>query len=430
MCRSETIRASHLRKSEEGFYFRPLSSCMYNKKAVALGIVTVLGACQFVFYLRYASRARSPKLPWTSEATNETDPVVALPSRTHHVLGVVPQEPRTETKGPPVITHRDPSPNPPCPTLSLPLKERYPDVPPPCRDASGFASSPAFCPQKTKTKKSSLLVVVMSAASNFAQRHMARNLWLRSRFKVKAEFVASHPWKYLFLVGKPNAKTREKSVALQRSIATESCHFFDILQVDVMEDYYNLTAKKMAAFDYVLRNGINFDILLKTDDDCFVNVQLTLEWLDSVTSKAYACAVRGAKNRTGKYFLGGTCAFLSSPVRNPRNKWYLSPHDYPDEKFPPFCYGPGYFLSYDLVRAISSLTGEDRMESFRIEDVHTGILLKKTLLMPSNCLSHTHRVLNRDGRCSRGEFPFVVMGRSLERLKYLYDAFMQYPTCR
>ena len=334
-----------------------------------------------------------------------------------------------------MIAHREPtptpSPRPSCPTLSLPLKQLYHGVPPPCRDASGFASSPAFCRQKEKkTTKSSLFIVVMSAASNFAQRHVARNLWLRSRFKMKAEFVASHPWKYLFLVGKPNAKTKEENIALQRSITSESCHFLDILQVDVMENYYNLTAKKMAAFDYILRNGFHFDILLKTDDDCFVNVQLTLEWLDSVTPKAYACAVKGAKNQTGKYLLGGTCAIRRSPIRNPRSKWYLSPQDYPDKSFPPFCYGPGYFLSYDLVGAISSLTGRDREESFRLEDVHTGILLKKTLLMPSNCLSHTHRVLNWDGRCARGDFPFVVMGRSPERLKYLYDAFMKYPTCR
>ncbi|XP_065840457.1 uncharacterized protein [Oscarella lobularis] len=385
--------------------------------------------------IRVACPISQFKLPWTSEATNETDPVVALPSRTHHVLGLVPQEPRTETKGPPVITHREktpnPSPDPPCPTLSLPLKELYPDVPPPCRDASGFASSPAFCPQKTKTKKSSLLIVVMSAASNFAPRHMARNLWLRSRFKMKADFVASIASVEISVSRRKTEcedKGEERRLAAQhrRRIVpflrhTPSGRRGKLLQFDGEKDgRVRLRPSKC----------IDFDILLKTDDDCFVNVQLTLEWLDSVTSKAYACAVRGAKNRTGKYLLGGTCAIRSPPIRNPRHKWYLSPQDYPDKQFPPFCYGPGYFLSYDLVRAISSFKGKDRMESFRLEDVHTGILLKKTLLMPSNCLSHAHRVLNRDGRCSRGEFPFVVMGRSLERLKYLYDAFMQYPTCR
>ena len=195
-----------------------------------------------------------------------------------------------------------------------------------------------------------------------------------------------------------------------------------------MENYYNLTAKKMAAFDYVIKNHIDFNILLKTDDDCFVNIQLILEWLDDVTSKAYNCTLNaGAKN--GNYLLGGTCSRHGHPIRNSHSKWYVSPKDYPDQFFPPFCFGPGYFLSYDLVKAIASITG-DRMENFRLEDVHTGILIARTSLVPGNCLAHTRRVFNYDASCANGEFPLIVMGHSFERRKYLYNSFMQHPTCK
>ncbi|XP_065826766.1 beta-1,3-galactosyltransferase 1-like [Oscarella lobularis] len=317
-----------------------------------------------------------------------------------------------------------------CPTLALPLKPLDPGVPPPCRDAHGFAHSPAFCKSNEKTF---LLIVVMSTASNFERRHLARNRWLRSRFKMKSDFTSRHSWKYLFLLGKPNAETKEKNEILQKNIDAESCHFSDILQVDVMEDYYNLTAKKMAAFDYILQNHMDFEILLKTDDDCFINVQLTLEWLDDVTPNAYTCTRNALQHKgissMGKYFFGGKCMLRISPDRNPQSKWYLSVNDYPSSHYPPVCFGPGYFLSYDLIKAISTIDG-DEMRSFRLEDVHTAILLRRLGLMPEECVSMTNRVVNYDRGCVDGKFPFIVMGSSSSRLLYLFNSFMEHSTCR
>ena len=311
-------------------------------------------------------------------------------------------------------------------------------LPPACTEDASHVASAAFC---ESSQSPYLFIVVLSAPSNFDRRHAQRGLLFRSRARMTPDFVQNNRWSYAFLVGKP---TKGAPAYLQRQIDAESCRYKDILQVDVFDDYYNLTRKRIAAFEFFLRSDVKFEILLKTDDDCYVNVQATLEWLRSVTPFAYEKASRrleklGRKSAAaGKYFYGGAGRLDAIPVRYEKSAYYISMDDYPRPVFPPLINGPGYFLSYDLIKAMMALDG-DRMPSFRLEDVHTAIMVNRTGLMPGEMVTFTKRVviLNSAIRpqthlCIDGDYSIIVMGimgKSYTVFPYLFKAFIERYTC-
>eukprot|EP00118_Oscarella_pearsei_P022456 m.259892 g.259892 ORF g.259892 m.259892 type:complete len:406 (+) comp40428_c0_seq36:142-1359(+) len=309
------------------------------------------------------------------------------------------------------------------------------NLPPVCEENERYVASPVFC---NRLSTPFLFILVMSAVGHFNERHGQRHLLLRSRFSMAPKFIAQHSWKYVFLVGKPNSKYKIVNEKIQRKVEEESCRFKDILQVDVLENYYNLNMKKMTAFDFLIQNNIKFEILLKTDDDCFVNIQLVMEWLTAEAPPAYD-RIRDQLKKEGKsvsnstkYFFGGLCSKTSTPNRNPESKYYLSTKDYKAERFPPVCYGPGYFLSYDTMKAIATFPG-NQLRSFRQEDVHTGLIVSKLGIITKDNVKSTKRVQNvwtGGSRCILGEYPFIVMAGRYPSVRLLYNDFMKRRTCR
>ena len=306
----------------------------------------------------------------------------------------------------------------PCPDLKKPLLPLLSGQPKACESSDTFYASPLFC---HSSNKPIVLVVIVSYIGNFETRHQARTVWLRSRFKMNSEFVKSHPWAYVFVVGKAHGKDAEN---LEKMAAIEQCHYKDILQVDVVENYYNLTWKKLEAWKYLIKSQLDFEVMLKGDDDSFINIQLVFEWLDEVIPKAYNRNKQSKSSLNVMY--GGVCPLKGSPIRHKGNKWYLSVDDYPPKSFPPFCFGAGYFVSRDLIKAI--LKVPDLMYSFRLEDVHTGILVAKTGLVPAADVMGTNRVCNFDYQsctkllCSQ---PYILMTPNAARRATLFRNFMQ-----
>ena len=236
---------------------------------------------------------------------------------------------------------------------------------------------------------------------------------------MKPDFIAAHPWAYTFVVGRPKGSDN-KTAEVMKSVDVERCHYKDVLTVDVLENYYNLTRKKMAALEYLVKSNLDFEVVLKTDNDVYVNVQLVLEWLPDALSQAYKKV-----NSSVRPFFSGSCPLSGGPIRAPNSKWYLSPKDYPPKKFPPFCFGTAYFLSQDLIKAMLKLP--DLQKAFRLEDVHSGILVHDTGLVPANHVVDPGRIYNYEpGHCGGGryQYPFAVMKHHGYSLDY-YKEFMQ-----
>lgn len=108
--------------------------------------------------------------------------------------------------------------------------------------------------------------------------------------------------------------------------------------------------------------------LLKTDDDCFVNVPLLLEFLlkyNPVPTNLYAGKIR-----------------WSAPVvRDPNSRWYVSMTEYPKQRYAPYALGAGYIFSYDVLEKL--VVYSDKMLVFPNEDAYVGTVLNAAGIRPT-----------------------------------------------
>ena len=303
-----------------------------------------------------------------------------------------------------------------CPNFNrqdLPLP---PNIPPPCESDERYYASPLFC---LTTKTPLLLILVLSYVGNFDHRQALRQEWVRSTFHMQPDFIAARPWAYTFVVGLPKANDK-RTAEVMNTIDLERCQYKDVLTVDVLEDYYNLTWKKMEALQYLVKSDLDFEVVLKTDDDAYVNIQLILEWLPDALSRAYK-----KSNSSVRLFYAGVCPLDGWPIREIRSKWYLPPKEYAPEYFPPFCFGAAYFLSQDLVKAMLKL--HDLKKAFKLEDVHSGLLINDTGLVPADHVVNLDRIYKYDiGHCGgrSHQYPIVVARSDKFRHDY-YNEFMR-----
>uniref|UniRef100_A0A915NS04 Hexosyltransferase n=1 Tax=Meloidogyne floridensis TaxID=298350 RepID=A0A915NS04_9BILA len=168
-----------------------------------------------------------------------------------------------------------------------------------------------ICPLKTK-----MFVFVPSRADGFYTRHMIRNSW--------------------------GANLAEKSIVLKFIVGwPQEQKVFDLMQEELIK------------FD---------DLVIYDIDDSYRN--LLLWWIDNDFG-----------HRVSKYpaaVFGGMIK-RSSPIRNEKHRWYVSPIDFPHPIFPHYTNGPTYLLTSKAVQAIMNLT--ENVHAFPIEDVlYTGVL--------------------------------------------------------
>ena len=314
-----------------------------------------------------------------------------------------------------------------CSQLRPPLSLMSGDRPVGCDSNDRYQASSLFC--LASTSRVRLVVLVLSAARNYERRQEARTNWLRSRFLMTPQFIDNNAWAYAFVVGKSRGSVRDREIT-ESNLEIESCHYRDILKVDVEEGYNNLTWKKLEAFKYLMQSGIGFEIVLKTDDDCYINIQLVLEWLPEAANKSYNLLKSRAGGRN--LFYSGHCPPRGYPSRNPRSKWSVSHEEYKNTAYPAFCFGAGYFLSRDLLAAILNL--RDLKETFHLEDVHMGVLVNDTGFFPNgDGITQALRVYNfAVGECGwRGErrYPLISSGRNFEYRLRVFHAFMNQTNC-
>jgi len=142
--------------------------------------------------------------------------------------------------------------------------------------------------EKNRLKKSrdALLVVVVSAVEHVQKRDRIR--------RVFAPWRESSHRGVIFLVGKTQLD--------ENSVKEESKNHADIVQVDVIDSYANLTLKSVALLHWVHTHCSDADYILKMDDDVFVNTRTVNEMMNEF-------------NYTNKRYLYGTSVTKDSPKR-------------------------------------------------------------------------------------------------------------------
>ncbi|XP_068234003.1 beta-1,3-galactosyltransferase 5-like [Palaemon carinicauda] len=192
--------------------------------------------------------------------------------------------------------------------------------------------------------------IIPVRASDRPERDSVRRTW------GKKDVVESTKLKPLFLTG------ASKSSEEQQNLEKESQTFHDIIQIDIVDTYLNLTLKTLTAFHWKQARCQHVPWLLKSDADVFMN-----PWAVSRTlrhaRKDFVCKVLRHRH---------VCRSVNKKCRDGR--WVMSRETYPHDRYPPYCNGPAYAVNQNAVQKIS-VTASSRRTHFLMEDIYfTGIL--------------------------------------------------------
>lgn len=114
-------------------------------------------------------------------------------------------------------------------------------------------------------ERPSIFIAVMSAAENLDKRKVIRSTWKNHLIPVrdKRGFYFIH---FGFFLGMPN------DIAVQKLIENESNTYKDIIQIDMMDSFRNLTLKMAGMLNWIYENCKLANFVFKVDDDVYVNV--------------------------------------------------------------------------------------------------------------------------------------------------------------
>ena len=126
-----------------------------------------------------------------------------------------------------------------------------------------------------------LLIYVYSPFDNGKRRNVIRKTWGDvAQYDVGVRLV--------FFVGSPppNIASEGNRADAQTRLHLESNQYGDIVQVDFVDSYRNLSYKSVAALKWITNSCRRAQFVLKADDDIFVNVFKLLQYLNTMTVEA------------------------------------------------------------------------------------------------------------------------------------------------
>lgn len=205
-----------------------------------------------------------------------------------------------------------------------------------------------------------LVIVVTSRPSSIYQRLAIRNSWGRPDSVINQHLFKDKKFDFIsiFAIGQtPNKIT-------QNIIEKESQGFGDILQLFYIDSYENLTNKTLLTLEWLSYN-CEPKFVLKTDDDCFVNLLSLEPWLHTLKSDILYVGKRN----------------VHMPViRNPKHRNYVAVEDFSEKYYEPYCSGGGYMLSGKILK---NVTGKAKFfKQIRNEDAFIGIVMNFMNISP------------------------------------------------
>ena len=195
------------------------------------------------------------------------------------------------------------------------------------------------------------IILIFSAINNTHLRRSIRESWGKD-----ANMKKDNTHKY-FVLGK------SKLDAKNRVILMEMAKFNDIIRLDILDDYYTLSEKSIAAFQWINKYHKNVKYVLKQDDDAYVNITRLKNRVQSIER-------RGAKDfMAGFYFHG------RKPKRHPLGKYYTPFSLWPNDTWPPCLTGPAYIFSTSIIPRLIKRARDPATPFVKYEDIYiTGVL--------------------------------------------------------
>ena len=197
-----------------------------------------------------------------------------------------------------------------------------------------------------------LLVLVTSNISNFERRETIRRTWGK-----RLNGHSNNNFRTFFILSK--SPDKETMFAMQK----ESTKHGDIILCDFFEDFYQLSHKVEAAFEWA-HKYCSYNYLLKSDDDVYVNLSRLFELLDN--------------NATPKKNL-----YLGYQHQQPHvsrfGKYKVELNEYASNCYPDYCAGGAVVLSNDLIKKTIPYF---QPTPLKIDDAYIGILVKNAGAFP------------------------------------------------
>ncbi|CAG5120130.1 unnamed protein product [Candidula unifasciata] len=217
-----------------------------------------------------------------------------------------------------------------------------------------------------------ILFLITSSPQHGDRRMSIRRTWCNS---INATASVKQPWTCIFLVG------ISKSAEMLAQILKEKELYGDILLGSYVDSYVNLTLKVVHGLDWSATHCPS-SYVVKTDDDCFVNVRLLYEFLLRYNVKTSALYAGSVIQDNAKLKV----------IRGRDKKWAVGFQEYPEEYYPPYASGFGYIMSADVVKLLAS---ESRfIVPFPNEDAYVGVLISRLGISP---VSSSRFVLSPSG---------------------------------
>ncbi|XP_066940158.1 beta-1,3-galactosyltransferase 2-like [Macrobrachium rosenbergii] len=126
--------------------------------------------------------------------------------------------------------------------------------------------------EKACNEMTEIINIVPIAPSSVSSRKMIRELWASPKHQNISLMTT------LFLVGLP------PSGQLQEIINKESMDFHDIIQVEFVDSYLNLTLKTLSILHWTENFCPNASWILKSDEDVFVNSFALKDYLHHISN--------------------------------------------------------------------------------------------------------------------------------------------------
>jgi hypothetical protein len=114
----------------------------------------------------------------------------------------------------------------------------------------------------TSNNNQTLLIVVISAAAHSAQRNLIRKTWGGPNL-LEVDWI-----QLIFLVG----STPDEDIVLKERLKKENAQYEDLVQVNVVDTYANLTLKSVALLHWTHGHCPGAQSVLKCDDDIYINL--------------------------------------------------------------------------------------------------------------------------------------------------------------
>ena len=170
-----------------------------------------------------------------------------------------------------------------------------------------------------------MVVMIMSTVKKPQERKVLRETWFKDKV------VHGKKIKYLFIV------SSSPDPAVNDAIDKEAKEYNDILHMDHLDSYNNITMSIMNTFNWLHRNCKSIKFILKGDPDSYFNTPKIVKWLiDLPPEKQHR-------------LYHGSCFITSFFIRQPGYKWDTPYIVDRNDLTWPYCVGVGYVISSDLL---------------------------------------------------------------------------------